>query len=278
MRLESKVAIVTGAGRMRGMGRAIAVRLASEGADVVVTARSRAPESFPGPEREAGWKGAASVADEVRRLGRRGLPLDIDVTDASSVNRMVEQTRDEFGRIDILVNNAGLALVAGLKNLWEMEDDEWQREIDVNLNGVYNCCKAVARALVEQGDGGRIINISSMAGVKAQPQYGGYTPSKFAVNGLTRMLALELAPHRVTVNSVCPGSVDTDMMDGTFGRTAERMNLPFDAIKGAVKGFIPLGRQGEAAEIAALVAYLASPEAAYTTGQVICVDGGVSLR
>lgn len=276
--LAGKVAIVTGAGRMRGLGRAIAVALAEQGADLAVTARARALESFPEAEREAGWRGIESVAEEVRELGRRSIALDADVTNAADVAAMVGRTTSELGRIDILVNNAGIALVSGAKNLWEMEDDEWRREIDVNLNGVYLCCKAVAKALIAQDDGGRIVNISSLAGVKAQPQYGGYTPAKFAVNGLTQMLALELARYGVTVNSVCPGSSDTDMMDGTFSRTAERMGLTLEQIKAGVKGFVPLGRQAEPAEIASMVAYLASPAAAYITGQVIAVDGGVAIR
>ena len=276
--LERKVAIVTGAGRMRGIGRAIALRLAEDGADVAVTAVARPPEAMPEHEQEAGWRGVHSVADEISAVGRRALALDVDVTNPEQVREMVGRVAAELGRIDILVNNAGLALVSGKKNLWEMDDEEWLGEIDVNLNGVYHCCKAVARAFVERGEGGRIINISSLAGRVAQPQYGGYTPAKFAVIGLTQMLALELAPHNVTVNAVCPGSTDTDMMDGTFRRTGERMGLPFEMIKQGVKRFIPLGRQADPAEIASVVAYLASPASAYITGQAINVDGGIVMR
>jgi 3-oxoacyl-[acyl-carrier protein] reductase/meso-butanediol dehydrogenase/(S,S)-butanediol dehydrogenase/diacetyl reductase len=276
--LEGKVAIVTGVGRIRGIGRATALRLAEEGADVVATAVAREPKSLPEHEREAGWRGVGSVADEIRDVGRRALALDVDVTKPEQVREMVARTVREFGRFDILVNNAGLALVSGKKNLWEMDDDEWEREIDVNLNGVYHCCKAVAKALVEQGEGGRIINISSLAGRVAQAQYGGYTPGKFGVIGLTQMLALELAPHKVTVNAVCPGTTDTDMMDGTFRRTGERMGIPFEMVKQGVKQFVPLRRQAEPSEIAAVVSYLASPVAAYITGQAINVDGGILMR
>ena len=277
--LDGKVAIVTGAGRMRGIGRAIALRLAEDGADVVVTAVVARPlEAMPEHEREAGWRGAQSVAAEVTARGRRALALDVDVTRPEQVRQMVDRTVAELGRIDVLVNNAGLALVSGKKNLWETDDEEWRREIDVNLNGVYHCCKAIAKALVEQGEGGRIINISSLAGRVARPQYGGYTPAKFAVIGLTQMLALELAPHNVTVNAVCPGSTDTDMMDGTFRRTGERMGIPFEMVKEGVKRFIPLGRQADPAEIASVVAYLASPASAYITGQAINVDGGIVMR
>jgi 3-oxoacyl-[acyl-carrier protein] reductase/meso-butanediol dehydrogenase/(S,S)-butanediol dehydrogenase/diacetyl reductase len=233
---------------------------------------------MPEHEREAGWRGVHSLADEIRALGRRALPVDVDITKADQVREMVERTVAELGRIDTLVNNAGLALVSGKKNLWEMEDEEWYREIDVNLHGVYHCSKAVAKMLVERGEGGRIINISSLAGRVAQPQYGGYTPAKFAVIGLTQMLALELAPYGVTVNAVCPGSTDTDMMDGTFRRTGERLGIPFEMVKQGVKRFIPLGRQADPAEIASVVADLASPASAYITGQAINVDGGIVMR
>jgi 3-oxoacyl-[acyl-carrier protein] reductase/meso-butanediol dehydrogenase/(S,S)-butanediol dehydrogenase/diacetyl reductase len=191
---------------------------------------------------------------------------------------MVDHTIAELGRIDILINNAGLELVAGKLDLWDVPEEDWSREINVNLNGVFHCCKAVAKALVDQGDGGRIINISSLAGRAGQPQYGGYTPSKFGVVGLTQGLALELAPHGVTVNCIAPGSTDTDMMDGTFRRTGERLNIPFEMIKQGVARFIPLGRQADPTEIAAVVSYLASPAAAYITGQTINVDGGLVLR
>lgn len=277
-RIQGKVAIVTGAGRMRGIGRAIALRLAGDGADVAVTAVARPPESFPEHERAAGWLGAESVAKEVRALGRRSLALDVDVTKPEQVQAMVQRTLDEFGRIDILINNAGLALVAGKKNLWEVDDNEWYREIDVNLNGTYLCCKHVAKVLVDQGEGGKIVNISSLAGRDGQPQYGGYTPSKFAVVGLTQALAKELALQKVNVNCIAPGSTDTDMMDGTFRRTGERMGIPFEAVKGFVKSVIPLGRQGEPSEIAAVVAYLCSPASDYITGQTISVDGGLVMR
>lgn len=277
-RLDGKVAIVTGAGRMRGIGRAIAVDLARNGADVVVTAVGRPPDTFPDHERDAGWLGAESVAGEVRALGQKSLALDVDVTDPTSVQQMADRTLAELGRIDILVNNAGLALVAGKQDLWDVSDEDWSREIDVNLNGVFHCCKAIARVFVEQNDGGRIVNISSLAGRAGQPQYGGYTPSKFAVVGLTQGLALELAPHNVTVNCIAPGSTDTDMMDGTFRRTGERMGIPFEMVKMGVARFIPLGRQAEPSEIAAVVSYLASPAAAYITGQTINVDGGIVMR
>ena len=275
-RCEGKIVLVTGA--QRGIGRAIAVRLAQEGAAVAVTAVARPLESFPEPEREAGWRGIASVVEEIESAGGKALGLDLDVTIPDDVRDAVQRVRKHFARIDVLVNNAGLALVSGRASLWEMDDRDWFREIDVDLHGVYHCCRAVIPVLLEQNEGGRIINISSLAGREGQAQYGGYTPAKFAVVGLTQMLAKELAPHKITVNAVCPGSTDTDMMDGTFGRTEERMGLPHGAIKQMVRTFIPLGRQAEPSEMAGIVAYLASPAAAYITGQAINVDGGILMR
>jgi NAD(P)-dependent dehydrogenase (short-subunit alcohol dehydrogenase family) len=263
---------------MRGIGRAIAVRLARDGAGVVATAVARSPEAFPAQEREAGWQGIPSVVAEIEAAGGRALGLDLDVTQPDDVRDAVQRVRKELGRIDILVNNAGLAIVSGKKNLWEMEDEEWFREIDVNLHGVYHCCRAAIPVMLEQNDGGRIINISSLAGREGQAQYGGYTPGKFAVVGLTQMLAKELAPHKITVNAICPGSTDTDMMDGTFGRTVARMGLPQGSIKQMVQTFIPIGRQAEPPEMAGIVAYLASDAASYITGQSILVDGGILMR
>jgi NAD(P)-dependent dehydrogenase (short-subunit alcohol dehydrogenase family) len=276
--LAGKVAIVTGAGRMRGIGRAIALRLAADGADVAITAIARPAGSLPEHEVAVGWLGAESVANEITSAGRNAIALDVDVTDHDQIQEAVDKTIAEFGKIDILVNNAGLAVVSGRKNLWEVEEDEWRREVDVNLTGTFLFSRAVVRSMLERKQDGRIVNISSLAGREAQTQYGGYTPAKFAVVGLTQALAKELAPHGINVNCVAPGSTDTDMMDGTFRRTGERLNIPFEMVKGFVKSVVPLGRQGEPPEIAAVVSYLCSPAADYITGQTINVDGGLVMR
>jgi NAD(P)-dependent dehydrogenase (short-subunit alcohol dehydrogenase family) len=274
--LEGKVALVTGAARERGIGRAIAVRLARDGADVVVSSVRRAPEDFPEAEKQSGWRGLASVAAEVEALGRQALALEADVTRKADVQALVERTLQTFGRIDILVNNAGAAF-CGDRALWEIDDEEWYRVIDVNLNGVYLCCKAVAPVMIEAGRGGRIINLSSAAGRVGIPFYGAYCASKFGVVGLTQMLALEIAPHRVTVNAVAPGTTDTDMMDGTFGRMARKMGMEFQQVKQGVSIGVPLGRQATPLEIAGAVAYLASDDAAYVTGQTLNVTGGTPM-
>lgn len=275
--LDGQVALVTGAARKLGIGRAIALRLATEGADVVVHGSRRPASSFPQHEQDAGWRGAESVAEEIRASGRRSIAVDADVADADDVTAMVERVRSELGRLDVLVNNAALASDAGVAPILDMDDDVWFRSVDVNLNGLYLVCRHAGRLIREGGQGGSIINISSMAGRQGLPNYGAYCATKFAMVGLTQQLALELARDRIRVNCVAPGSNDTDMMRGTFARTAERFDLDPDAPRRGAISRIPMGRQGQVEEQAAAVAFLASDDASYITGQTLNVDGGLRM-
>jgi len=275
--LEGKTAIVTGASRHRGIGRAIAVRLAEEGADIVAVGSRRSPEAFPDDERAIGWRGVESVAMEIEKLGSRALAIDADITRKEEVEGLISATQEKFGRIDILVNNAGLAY-CGERNLWEIDDDEWYRVIDVNLNAVYLITSATLRVMVPAGHGGRVVNISSSAGRMGVPQYGAYCATKWGIVGLTQMLAVEAAPHQVTVNCVAPGSVDTDMMDGTFQHMASRYSSDFGQMKQAIVRTIALGRQGRPTDIAGAVAFFASDDAAWITGQTLNVSGGTPMN
>jgi NAD(P)-dependent dehydrogenase (short-subunit alcohol dehydrogenase family) len=162
--LEGKVAIVTGAGRHNGIGRHIALALARQGADVAVTGSGRSPEAYPEDEKEIGWRDIESVAGEIRETGRRALPLVVDITDAAQVQRLVDETRSELGRIDILVNNAAAARGRDRVPVVHLDEAEWRKVLDVNLTGTFLVTKAVANALIEQSEGGRIVNISSVAG------------------------------------------------------------------------------------------------------------------
>lgn len=262
--LTGRVAIVTGAGRMSGMGRSTALALARAGADVVVTGTGRGPESYPQDERKAGWRDVESVAEEIRQLGRRALPLTVDITNSGDLDAMVERTLASFGRIDILVNNAAYPKAGDRRPAVELPEELWRRVIEVDLTGTFLCSRTVARQLIRQGEGGRIVNFSSLAGKRAKVNMSAYVAAKFGVVGLTQALATELGKHGINVNCVCPGSVDTSRQAGE-----QRAAWELDA-----KASAALGRIGTADEIAAVVVFLCSPSAAFISGQSINIDGG----
>ncbi|MEM6683936.1 MAG: SDR family NAD(P)-dependent oxidoreductase [Pseudomonadota bacterium] len=276
MKLAGKVALVTGAARKRGLGRAIAMRLAQDGADVIVTGRPNG--GLTPAEEDAGWQGLASVVADIKALGRRAMAVETDVTKKDDVAALAQAIANAFGRIDILVNNAGHASGAGSARILDMDDATWFDAVDVNLNGVYLVTKAIGRLMRDYANGGSIINISSLAGRRGLPDYGAYCATKFGVVGLTQQLALELAGLDIRVNCIAPGSHSTDMMDGTLGRTSDAYGIsPEDAL-GAIKQVVPMGRQGLAEELAAACAFLAGPDASYITGQTLNVDGGAQLN
>jgi 3-oxoacyl-[acyl-carrier protein] reductase/meso-butanediol dehydrogenase/(S,S)-butanediol dehydrogenase/diacetyl reductase len=275
--LTGKVALVSGAARYRGLGRAIALRLAQDGADLVVTGRHRAPEDLPENEREMGWNGVASLAAEIEAMGRQALAVEADVTSKQQVEELVDLARNRFGRIDILVNNAGVPSGAGDAPILDMDDQLWYDTVDVNLNGVYLVTKAAGRLMRERGEGGSIINISSTAGRRGIPDYGAYCATKFGVVGFTQQLATELARHNIRVNCVAPGSHSTDMMDGTIGRTAAKFGVTTEQVTSGIRSAALLGRQGLPSELAASVSFLAGEDASFITGQTLNVDGGAHM-
>jgi 3-oxoacyl-[acyl-carrier protein] reductase/meso-butanediol dehydrogenase/(S,S)-butanediol dehydrogenase/diacetyl reductase len=265
--LSGKVAIVTGAGRYRSIGRQIALALAQEGADVVVTGSGRPPESYPEEEKAIGWRDVESVAEEVRSLGCRALPLVVDVTRAQDVQSLVDRTLSELGRVDILVNNAAASRGRDRVPVVELAEEDWRRVMEVNLTGTFLVTRAVARALIDQGQGGCIVNVSSVAGRLALPAYAAYGTSKAGLIHFTRILARELAPYRIRVNCVCPGLVDTyRMADVTRGPGRESWLAS-----------IPLGREAQPEEVGRLVAFLCGPDASFITGDVVTIDGGRTL-
>ena len=262
--LDGKVAIVTGAGRLRGIGRACAVALASLGADVVVTGTGRSPDTFPPDEKAVNWTDVESTADEVRALGRRALPLIGDVSKREDVQKMVDGTLQEFGRVDILINNAAFARGPDRVPIVELDDDIFQKVVDIKVGGTYLCTKAVAKELLRQGDGGKIVNVSSTAGKRGSPNTLAYNAANFAVVGMTASMARELGPDGINVNCVCPGAVDTHRMDD-LGRGEQWEELASNT---------PIGRNGTDEEIGEFMAYLCTEAASWIHGQSINLNGG----
>jgi len=247
MRFEGKVAIVTGAGR--GIGRAIALRFCSEGARVACVSRTE--------------ENAKKISDEINALRLDSAKAyAVDVADHAAVQKVGARILDDFGKADILINNAGVTRDA-LAMRMSLED--WDSVIDTNLRGAFSFTQAIVRAMTKQRSG-RIINISSVIGLMGNAGQTNYAASKAGLIGLTKSLARELASRDITVNAVAPGFVTTDMTSGLS-----------DEIKNAIHAKIPLGRTGTAEEIASAVAFLASTEAGYITGQVLCVDGGIVM-
>lgn len=275
--LTGKVALITGAGRYRGLGRAIALRLADDGADIVVCGRPRAASSLLPHEQDMGWQGVTSLVDEIRRKGRRALAFDCDVTKKDQVVAMVDAVKAEFGRLDIIVNNAGVPSNAGASPILDTDEDVWNETMDVNVNGVFLVTKYGGRLMRDCGNGGAIVMIASLAGRVGLQDYGAYCASKFGVIGFTQQLALELAGIGIRVNCVSPGSHDTDMMDGTMARITEKHHLPDGSFRQQLENFIPMGRLGKASELAAVVSFMCSSESSFVTGQTINVDGGARL-
>ncbi len=264
--LSGKVAIVTGAGRLRGIGRATAVALAEKGADVAVTGTGRDPATFPPDEKAIDWRDIESTAEQVRAHGVRCLPLKVDVSNSQAVQAMVDATLKAYGRIDILVNNAAFARGPDRVPITEMDEAIFRRVIDIKTVGTFLCCRAVTRVLIQQGQGGRIINLSSTAGKHSAAQMGAYAAANASVEAIGRVLAREVARYNITVNTVCPGPIDTSRMDDV------PRGEPWDRF---IKGRIPLGRAGTDDEVADLIAYLCSGKGAmWMTGQAINIDGG----
>ncbi|HTU02829.1 MAG TPA: glucose 1-dehydrogenase [Candidatus Sulfotelmatobacter sp.] len=258
MRLVGKTAIVTGAGR--GIGRATALQFAREGADLLV----------PDLDMET----SRATADAVAALGRKALPLQVDVTRMDDIGRMVQAAIRDFGKIDILVNNAGITLV---RDPLALSEADWDRTLSLNAKAVFFCSQAVAREMVKRRSG-VILNAASISGRAGKPMLVDYCASKFAVIGITQSLALALAKHGVRVNAVAPGIVDTEMWTGIDREWSALEGKPTGAMKQSRVAAIPLGRIETPEDVAKVYTFLASDEAAYITGQTVNVCGGLQFN
>ncbi len=246
MKLAGKVALVTGAAQ--GIGKAIALLLAQNGADVVVS--------------DINVEKANDTAREVKALGRKSVAMKVDVAKLDDVERMVEAILAQFGQIDILVNNAGIARD---KLILRMTEEDWDAVLNINLKGTFNCTKAVVRHMSKQRSG-KIVNIASVVGEMGNPGQGNYAASKAGVIGFTKTIAREFAQRGINVNAIAPGYIETPMTDA----------LP-DKVKDELKRMIPMDRLGKPEDVAEAVLFLVSESANYITGQVLNVNGGIYM-
>ena len=265
--LDGKVAIVTGAGRLRGIGRAAAVELARMGADVVVTGTGRSPDRYPDDEKAVGWRDVESTADQIREQGTRALTLTVDVSSADDVQMMIDRTVEEFGRLDVLINNAAFARGPDRVPILDLPQDIFQRVVDIKITGTYLCTKAAIPHMVAAG-GGKIVNISSTAGKRGSENTLAYNASNFALVGMTQSMARELGRHNINVNCVCPGAVDTHRMDD-IDRETRWVEMAETT---------PIGRNGTDDEVGEFVAYLCSNAASWIHGQSININGGTVME
>jgi NAD(P)-dependent dehydrogenase (short-subunit alcohol dehydrogenase family) len=277
--LEGKVAMITGAASKRGMGRAVAVRLAAEGADVIVLDKFATPRSiWPGDE---GWGGLEAVVGEIKAQGREGLAVVADISDSRAVDEAVAKALKKFGKIDILVHCGGIR-GSMTTPIIDLSEEEWKDIVDINLTGSFLISKAVAKTMVPDGEGKKIVLIGSMAALKGYAGSAGYCASKHGILGLGRTLAAELAQYKINVNIINPGGFDTNLRDAEIIKRAKAEGISLaeaveqESHKTGPGPGIPLGRLGKPEEIADLVFFLVSDQSRYITGEAILIGGGIT--
>jgi 3-oxoacyl-[acyl-carrier protein] reductase len=260
-----RVAVVTGAGRMKSIGKSIALELARAGCNIALTSTGRQGDSERADERTTSWQNVDSLAGEIEQLGRQAITLQTDIANPDDCERLTDGVIGRYGRIDILVNAAAAPLGRDRVPVVELEPDAWRQVIDINLTGAFYLGRAVAQRMIAGGRGGSIVNISSIAGKVAGPDRGAYAASKSGLNALTASMAKELGPQGIRVNAICPGWIPTGR-----GKSVPDAELTSSA---AQKGIV-LGRPGTPLDIATLAVFLASDQGAWITGQNWNVDGG----
>jgi NAD(P)-dependent dehydrogenase (short-subunit alcohol dehydrogenase family) len=272
--LSEKVALITGAGRKNGIGAAIALELAGQGAHIIVSDICAPPTTLAHGGNPV-WEELLEVAAAVAEQGVRAVPIRADVTKASDVQSMISEIENEFGRLDILVNNAGA--IIGPAPIRYMAEEAWRKMLEINATGVFLCCHHALPLMLKSPRGGRIINMSSIAAIRPRIFMSAYAAGKAAVIALTQSLAQEVGEFGITANAILPGDVDTGMKQ--WGMQLESMvkGQKYDEIVASLVERIPAGRLGETADVAHLVAFLASDQAEFITGQAINLSGGREL-
>ena len=275
--LNGKTALITGAGGERGMGHAMAVRLAREGANVIVNDIT----SDPNPRPSSTWGGVHEIVREIEAVGGHAMSILADITDATQVDSMVREAIGHFGQIDILVNNAAARQGPDLVPVVNLDEEVWDLTQRVNVKGTFLCSRAVARQMIKAGKGGKIITIASTAGKLGIANRAAYSASKFALIGFTQSLALELALHRINVNAICPGSVDTQRLEYVSAATAPPGMSAADYHAQYLEERAsenPMSRVAHPEDIANMAAFLASSESDYLTGLSLTVSGGSQMN
>lgn len=274
--IEGKVALVTGAARRRGIGRATALRLAAEGADVACLDIARPYKEFPGHGLGSSEE-LDEVVAEIEKLGRRAVAVRADVSSWDEVHAAVAEAADALGTIDLCANVAGGAgFGMGAGPLLQIDEAGWDKVLDVNLKGTWMVSRACAERMIAGGRGGRIVNVSSQAGKRSFPMLGAYCAAKAGVILLTQVMASELGPMGITVNAVCPGTVDTDLVNKDH-QFEDLMGAMGGSIEQWIATEIPLGRLQKAEDVAAAIAFLMSDDASYITGEAVNVSGGQTM-
>lgn len=273
--LDGKTAIVTGVGRPRGIGRAVALRLARDGANVVISDICRKYEGDLAFYNLGEWEQLETVVGEIEALGRKALAFKVDVTKKDEIQQMVDGTLEEFRRIDVLVNNAGTGV--GVGPFLTIGEEAWDKTFEVNSKGTFLCCQAVLPTMIER-KAGRIVNIASTAGLRGSASYGAYGASKFAVVGMTQILAAEFSQFGINVNCVCPAMVETDLGFEEYEFLSFVKGGTVEEVRQSVIESIPIGRAATGADIADVVAFLSSEDSRYMVGQAVAVTGGMEFH
>jgi NAD(P)-dependent dehydrogenase (short-subunit alcohol dehydrogenase family) len=274
--LKGKVALVTGVASKRSMGHTVALRLASEGADLVVVDKFAAPQNLaPG---DVGWGGLNTVTSEIQALGRQALAVVADITNSRDVDAAVAKATARFGKIDILVHCAAIRGPVTTPAI-DLAESDWKTVVDINLNGTFLISRAVAKSMVAKGQGGKMVLVGSMGAIKAMPGSIGYCASKFGVLGLMKTLALELVQYNIFVNAINPGAVSTNLRDSFHREMVKSEGITVEEARDKdyqkLISSIPLGRVATTDEIANLVYFLVSDQSTYITGEAINISGGV---